>query len=241
LAAVVSPWRFQFGQDSQALGDIMKTADPALINVDLIKQLNWRYATKKFDTTKKIDSDTFAILEQAVRLSASSYGLQPWKFVVVTDPAVKKELPAVSYNQPQPADCSHLVVISRVTSLDEAFLDKYVELTAEIRSLSDEKKQAFKGMMAGFIKNTPEAEKAIWSAKQCYIALGFLLGAAAMLGVDAGPMEGFDKEAYDKILDLPAKGCRSVVICALGYRSEGDAYAKVPKVRFPASETVLRI
>jgi nitroreductase len=222
-------------------GDILKTADPTVSGADLIKQLNWRYATKKFDPARKIDDETFAILEQALRLAASSYGLQPWKFVVVTDPAVKSQLPAASYNQPQPADCSHLVVISRVAALDEAYLDHYVELTAQVRSLTIEKKQAFKGMMAGFIKNTPEAEKAAWCAKQCYIALGFLLSAAAMLGVDACPMEGLDKEAYDKILDLPAKGCHSLVMCALGYRSKDDRYADLAKVRFPASETVLRI
>jgi nitroreductase len=219
----------------------VKTADLTLTSADLIKQLNWRYATKKFDTARKIDDQTFATLEQAVRLAASSYGLQPWKFVVVTDPAVKSKLPAASYNQPQPADCSHLVVISRIATLDEAYLDHYVELTGQVRSLTSEKKQAFKDMMAGFIKKTPEAEKAVWSAKQCYIALGFLLSAAAMLGVDACPMEGFDKDAYDKILDLPAKGCNSMVLCALGYRSPDDAYADLAKVRFPASETVLRI
>ena len=219
----------------------MKTAEQTAAGVDLIKQLNWRCAVKKFDTTKKIDDETWSALEQAMRLSASSYGLQPWKFVVVTDPEVKKKLPAVSYNQPQPADCSHLVVISRVANLDEAFLDRYVDLTAQIRSLPDEKKEAFKGMMTGFVTKTPEADKAVWSAKQCYIALGFLLSAAALLGVDAGPMEGFDKDAYDKILDLPAHGCHSVVICAMGHRSPDDHYAKMAKVRFPASETVLRI
>ena len=219
----------------------MKTAEHAISGADLLNNLHWRYATKKFDSSKKINDATFATLEEAVRLAASSYGLQPWKFVVVTNPEVKKELVSVSYNQPQPADCSHLVVISRVAKLDEAHLDRYVEDAAQTRSLSDDKKQAFRGMMAGFISKTPEAEKDIWSAKQCYISLGFLLSAAAMLGVDACPMEGFDKAAYDKILDLPAKGCHSVVICALGYRSNEDHYAAMPKVRFPASETVLRI
>ena len=219
----------------------MKTAEHIIAGSDLLKNLNWRYATKKFDSSKKIDDETFATLEQAVRLSASSYGLQPWKFVVVTNQEVKRELVAASYNQPQPADCSHLVVISRVAKLDDAHLDRYVEQTAQLRSMPDDKKQAFRGMMAGFITKTPEADKEIWSANQCYIALGFLLSAAAMLGVDAAPMEGFDKAAYDKILDLPAKGCHSVVICALGYRSAEDHYASMAKVRFPASETVVRI
>jgi len=219
----------------------MKTAEATIAGVDLLRALNWRYATKKFDATKKIDNETYETLEQAVRLAASSYGLQPWKFVVVTDPSVKNELVAASFNQPQPADCSHLVVISRVASLDEAYLDHYVEVTAQERSLTSEKKEAFKGMMAGFVKKTPQADKEVWSAKQCYIALGFLLSAAAMLGVDACPMEGFNKDAYDKILDLPAKGCNSMVLCALGYRSADDHYANLAKVRFPASETVLRI
>ncbi len=219
----------------------MITAANSISGAEMIKQLNWRYATKKFDPAKKIDDETYALLEEAIRLAPSSYGLQPWKFVVITDPAVKAKLPAISYNQPQPADCSHLVVICRVTKLDEPFLDRYVDHTEQVRSLNSEKKAAFRGMMAGFIKDTSDEDKASWMTRQCYIPLGFLLSAAAMLGVDACPMEGLDKEAYDKFLDLPAQGCTSLVMCALGYRSEDDKYAKLAKVRFPASETILRI
>ncbi|MBS2009734.1 MAG: nitroreductase family protein [Cyanobacteria bacterium SZAS TMP-1] len=223
----------------------MKTAEShshaVLSGEDLLKQLNWRYATKKFDPARKIDDATCAVLENALRLSASSYGLQPWKFVVVTDPAVKKELSVAAYSQPQPADCSHLVVICRKAVLDEAYLDHYVQFTAEQRSLAEDKKAAFKGMMAGFINGTPAADKDVWAAKQCYIALGFLLSAAALQGVDACPMEGFDKAAFDRILHLPEKGCHSVVLCPLGYRSSEDHYADLPKVRFPASETIIRI
>jgi len=219
----------------------MQTIDSSAVGTDLIKQLRWRYATKKFDASRKIDEATFAIIEEAISLAASSFGLQPWKFVVVTDPVIKKELVAVSYNQQQPADCSHLVVISRVSKVDENYLQRYVDFAASERSMSDDKKAAMKAMMAGFVGNTSDADKAVWTAKQCYIALGFLLSAAAMLGIDACPMEGFDKEAYDKILHLPDKGCNSVVMCALGYRSPDDAYAEAPKVRFPASETIIRV
>lgn len=207
--------------------------------LDILKSLHWRYATKKFDANKKLDKATYEKLEEAMRLSASSFGLQPWKFVVVTDPEIKKQLPAHSWGQMQPQDCSHLVVICRLNELTEDYVDHYVDAIATTRGVTKESMAAYTDMMKGFLKNP--ADKHIWMAKQCYIALGTLLTSAAALGVDACPMEGFDAAAYDRILGLEAKGCTSVVLCPLGYRAGDDKYAEAKKVRFCADETVIRI
>ena len=207
--------------------------------MDILEALRWRYATKKFDANKKLDDVTYQKLEEAMRLSASSFGLQPWKFVVVTDPEIKKQLPAHSWGQTQAEDCSHLVVICRIDDLNENYIDQYLDAIATTRGVTPESLASYAGMMKGFL-NSP-ADKNTWMEKQCYIALGTLLTAASLLGVDACPIEGFDHEAYDRILGLEAKGCRSVVLCPLGFRSLDDKYALAKKVRFPANSTVVRI
>lgn len=205
----------------------------------LIDSLNWRYATKKFDSEKKLDDETLAKILEALRLSASSFGLQPWKFVVVSDPEIKKQLPAVSWGQMQPQDCSHLVVICRIAELDEAFVDKFLNTSATTRGVTVDSLASYSAMIKGFLSNAKDKET--WAAKQCYIALGTLLTAAAHLGVDACPMEGFDAAAYDKILGLEKLGCHSVVICPLGYRASDDKYAQAPKVRFESEDVIVRI
>lgn len=172
-------------------------------------------------------------------LSASSFGLQTWKFVIVTDQKIKEQLPAHSWGQTQPADCSHLVVIARPIEIDEAYVDRFLERMAEVRNASVDSFAAYAGMMKGFV-NGP-ADKATWMAHQCYIALGTLLTTSALMGVDSCPMEGFDKAAYDRILGLTEKGLTSVVLCPLGYRAADDKYAVAPKVRFPASELIINI
>jgi nitroreductase len=217
----------------------MQTTEPKTGTVPIIESLKWRYACKKFDSTRKLDGETWAKLEEAMVLSASSFGLQPWKFVVVTDQAIKDQLPSQSWGQGQPAECSHLVVISRPLELKEADVDHYLKRIAEVRGTTVESLSAYAGMMKGFV-NGP-ADKANWMSAQCYIALGTLLTAAAALGVDACPMEGFDKAAYDRILGLTERGLASVVVCPLGYRAADDKYASTPKVRFPASELIIKI
>jgi nitroreductase len=206
---------------------------------DIVDCLQWRYATKKFDANKKLDEATYQKLEEALRLSASSFGLQPWKFVVVTDPEIKKQLPAHSWGQMQPQDCSHLVVISRISDIDAEYVDHYIETIATARGVAKESLSSYADMMKGFLKNP--IDKKHWMEKQCYIALGTLLTAAAALGVDTCPMEGFDAEAYDRILGLKEKGCNSVVVCPLGYRAADDKYAQAAKVRFPAEKVVIKI
>jgi nitroreductase len=205
----------------------------------LLNSLKWRYAVKKFDSSRKLSADTWSVLEQALLLSASSFGLQPWKFVIVTDQKIKEQLSEVSWKQTQPADCSHLVVICRRTGIDEAYVERYLESIATARGVTVESLAAYGGMIKGFI-NSP-GDKSEWMLKQCYIALGTLLTAAAVLGIDACPMEGFDAQAYDKILGLAEKECTAAVVCPLGYRANDDKYAEVPKVRFEASELVINV
>ena len=208
---------------------------------DIVSMLEWRYATKQFDPERKIESSTWDKLEKALVLSPSSYGLQPWNFVVVTDQSIKEKLANNSFQQPQSRDCSHLVVISRLESIDETYVENYLELISETRGIPKDKLADYKNMMLGFINRASQEEIANWMAKQCYIALGNILTTAAVLQVDACPMAGFDKNAYDEILNLPEKGLKSVVLAALGYRHQEDKYAALEKVRHPVSDVVLHI
>jgi nitroreductase len=205
---------------------------------DVLSALNWRYACKKFDATKTIPADTWSALEQALVLSPSSYGLQPWKFFNVQTPAVREELLAHSWNQRQVVDASHLVVLAVKKDVSVLDAEKLVQHIAQARNLPVTALEAYKGMMAGSISRATPAELDVWMSRQVFIALGVILSAAAMLRVDACPMEGFVPEKYDEILGLNAKGYASRVLVTLGYRATDDAYASYPKVRYPVSEMV---
>lgn len=207
----------------------------------VLTQLGWRYATKKFDPAKKIAPELWAKLEQAPVLSPSSYGIQPWKFVVVTDPEVRTRLHAVSYKQPQVLDASHLVVFAAKNPPTPADIDAYVARTAEVRGTTVEALEGFKQMMLGSLSRMDAAQAQRWAAKQTYIALGVFLSAAAMMGVDACPMEGFQADQYDEILGLKARGLGSVVIATAGYRSAEDTNASLPKVRFAVDDVIEHI
>jgi nitroreductase len=203
----------------------------------VLAQLKWRYATKKFDPTRRIPEDVWAVLVQALVLAPSSYGLQPWKFFVVTDPAVKARLPAHSWGQSQPLDCSHMVALAVRADLGEADIDRYLDRIAEVRGQSVESLAGFRRMMLGSLAD-PELDICDWAARQVYLALGQFMTAAAMLGVDTCPMEGIDPAKYDEVLGIAAQGYRTVVACAAGYRSADDRNAQVPKVRFKTEEVV---
>jgi len=205
----------------------------------LLQQLNWRYATKKFDATKKISAADWAVLEAALILTASSYGLQPWKFIIVTDPALKAKLRPASWNQSQVEDCSHLVVFAAKQDITEADLDRFIARTAEVRGTTVEILAGYKGFMMGDLVNG--ARHAViheWAARQTYIAMGNLLTSAALLGIDACPFEGIEPAKYDEILGLKGSGYATVSACPVGYRAEDDKYASAPKVRFEAKDVV---
>ena len=205
----------------------------------LVNQLKWRYATKKFDASRKIPSEDWQALEQAMVLSPSSYGLQPWRFIVITDPAVKAELPAISWNQTQPKDCSHMVVLAAAERLDEAYINDHIQQIAETRQIHAESMGGYRKMLVSTISSMDTHLD--WNARQVYLALGQLMTAAAFLGVDCCPMEGIQTDEYDRLLGLEGSGYRCVVGCALGYRDPSDASASLKKVRFSPSEVIQKI
>ena len=223
------------------LPDILPHMTP-LSAETLLTSLQWRYATKAFDATRKIPANEWNSIEKSLILTPSSFGLQPWKFVVITDQAVKESLVPASWGQRQLADCSHVVVFTVKTEVDESHVTSFMESTAAVRGVPIESLDAYKNIILGFIANPPFGLTVeSWLTRQAYIALGNLMTSAALLGIDACPMEGFDPIQYNEILGLNALGLRSVVTATLGYRSPKDKYADLAKVRFPASEMVLHI
>jgi nitroreductase len=208
----------------------------------LLQQLQWRYATKAFDPAKKISAVDWAALEQALILTPTSYGFQPYRFVVITDQPTKEKLVPFSWNQKQPADCSHFVVFAAKQSVNEADVDHYMARVAEVRGAPVASLDFFKKMLMSDIVNGPRGQRQLeWSALQTYIALGNFMTSAALLGIDTCPMEGIDPVKYDEVLGMPEKGYRTVVACAAGYRAADDKYASAPKVRFAANELILHV
>lgn len=225
------------------LGGAMTTTTESLLSPDELRQrLDWRYAVKQFDPTRRIDDATWGALEETLRLSPSSGGLQPWKFVVVSDPAVREKLVPASFGQTQVRDASHLVVFTAKKNFGPAEVEAHIRHTAAVKGVSVASLEGLRGMLMGGIVNAKDAAaREAWAARQTYLALGVLLAAAAVLGVDATPMEGFSPEHYDAILNLEAQGLTATVICALGYRAESDRYATSPKVRFSHDEVFLHV
>jgi nitroreductase len=206
---------------------------------EVLASLEWRYAVKKFDATRKISPQDWAVLESALILSPSGYGLQPWKFIVVQDPETRRKLRAASLDQTQVEDCSHLVVLASKSEVDASYIDSYVGRVSSVRQVPRENLAGYYQMMVDDIVTGPKSHfNGEWAARQTYIALGTLTTAAALLQVDACPMEGLVPERYNEILGLRAQGYRTLVACALGYRSTEDKYAYLPKVRFERENVV---
>jgi nitroreductase len=203
----------------------------------LLEQLQWRYAVKKFDPSRTIPEEIWQALAESLRLTPSSFGLQPWKFFVIRERALKEKLLPHSWNQQQVVDASHVVVLARKAEVGMAEADAYLTDMAQTRGVSLEQLAGFGNMMKGFLAKPP-LDLGEWSTRQVYIALGQLMTAAAVLGVDTCPMEGFLPDKYDEILGLSALGYRSVLVCPAGYRAADDPYATMPKVRFPADQVL---
>lgn len=214
----------------------MKTIAPE----QLLEQLNWRYATKQFDASRKIPAEQWAALEGALHLSPSSFGMQQWAFVVVEDPALREQLKAASWGQPQITDASHMVVFAAKKEVTEKDVDTYMQRIAEVRGVSPADLSGFRDMVAGMVlQGKTEDERAVWTSRQVYIPIGVLLTSAALMGLDACPMEGFNAAEYDRILGLGEKGLTALAVVTVGYRSPEDKYAELPKVRFAAEEVIL--
>ncbi|MEN9387895.1 MAG: hypothetical protein RLZZ255_871 [Cyanobacteriota bacterium] len=205
----------------------------------LLNALQWRYATKAFDAERQIDASTWASLEQALVLTASSYGLQPWKFLVITDASIRSELRPHSWNQSQITDCSHLVVLLKKRTITASDADRLIEAIAQARGIETNVLAGYRQMIQVDLIDGPRSQIiGQWAANQVYIALGNLLSSAALLGVDTCAIEGFSPSDYDRILGLESNDYQSCVVCACGYRSSDDKYASLAKVRYPASDLI---
>lgn len=206
----------------------------------VLENLEWRYACKAFDASKKITEKDFNTLLEALRLTASSYGLQPWKFIVVENEKLRAELVASSWNQKQVQEASHLIVFTAPKVIDEAFIDSYVSSIAKTRGQEISELEGYKKMMMSIVSWTPEV-KHQWAKNQSYIALGNLLNVCADMRIDSCPMEGFKASDYDRLLELDKLGLTSMVVCPVGYRSEQDSYAKLTKVRHSLADLVIKL
>lgn len=216
----------------------MNTISPS----QLLGALRWRYATKKYDPTKKIPVETWHALEQSLVLAPSSYGLQPWRFLVVDDPAVKLKLAEAAYGQQQAVDASHYVVFAVRKDLGDDHIDRYIARTAEVRGTTSEALAPFRNVMSKSISGArSKGTLDTWQSHQVYIALGQFMASAAVLGVDTTPMEGLDASKYDEILGLKGTDHATLCACAAGYRAADDKYATIPKVRFETKDVIVHV
>lgn len=204
---------------------------------EVLNAQKWRYAVKKFDPQKKIDDKTWKALEETLVLTPSSYGLQPWKFIVVTNQELKDKLRTVSWNQSQVSDCSHLVVFVAKEKMDEAHVEKFIQKTASVRGLPTESLDGYKKMMISDLINGPRGKTSFeWAARQIYIALGNFMTASALLEIDTCPLEGLDPTKYDELLGITGSGWKTVCACPAGHRSLDDKYSLAKKVRFESND-----
>jgi nitroreductase len=207
----------------------------------LLAALRWRYATKQFDAAQKIPDEVWDTLEETLVLTPSSFGLQPWKFIVVKDPELRLQLQAESWNQTQTTEASHFVVFAARTDLNSDDIESWIARMSEIQGRTLQDLAPMKGMIAGFCQAMSQESRHDWNVRQVYIALGQLMGAAAVIGIDTCPMEGISAAAYDRLLGLENSGYATAVACALGYRSSVDKYATTPKARFERTRVVTHV
>ncbi|MBA4746610.1 MAG: NAD(P)H-dependent oxidoreductase [Muricauda sp.] len=198
---------------------------------NILEHRTWRYATKKFDATKKVSDEDLETLLEATRLSASSYGLQPYHVVVVSDKKVKEQLKPASWNQSQITDASHVIVFANATEFGEELVDDYLANVSETRNIPEEGLKGYSDFMKSKLIDLPTETKSNWTARQAYIAFGNLMQAAAELKIDTCPMEGFESDKYNEILGLEDKNLNAAVVLAVGYRSAEDETQHLPKVR----------
>lgn len=206
---------------------------------NIINAMNWRYATKAYDANKKLSEEQVITLIESVRLTPSSYGLPVYKVIHVKDVETREKLKAAAWGQPQITDASELFVFAVKTDINDSSVDDYAKLIAETRGVSVESLSEFTGMIKGTVNSLSEEHKSAWAARQAYIALGVLLATTALEEIDSTPMEGFDTKQFDEILGLKDYNLASVVVCAVGYRSETDSYAGLAKVRASKENLVI--
>lgn len=196
-----------------------------------IEDANWRYATKKFDASKKIATQDLEILKEAIRLSASSYGLQPYKILIIENPEIRAKLQPVAWGQSQVVDASQLIVFANITNFGDTEIDAFIKNMTETRGITTESVQGYADFMKSKISTLSEDQRNVWTSKQTYIALTNLMNAAAELKIDVTPMEGFETEKFNEILGLDKLGLNAALIATIGYRHEEDATQNYAKVR----------
>ena len=201
-----------------------------------IENQNWRYATKKYDAGRKISDEQLAFLKDAVQLSVSSTGLQPYKVIIVENDEMKQRLLPAAYNQTPITDASHIFVFAGISGIGESHVDQYMNIVANTREIDVANLEGFRSMVNGAIASKSAEARNEWTARQCYIALGNLLAAAAELHLDATPMEGFIPDAVDEALGLKELGVHAAVIAAVGFRHIDDKTQHNKKVRKPQDQ-----
>ena len=201
--------------------------------------LAWRYATKKFDPTKKVSATDLESILEAGNLAPTAYGLQPFRIIKIENPELRVKLRDVSYGQAQVTDAGELLLLARRTDLDESCVTDYIDRIAEVRDMSTSDLDGFKATMVGDITTRDDEAKSAWAGRQSYIALGTMIAQASELEIDTAPMEGFDNEKVDEILELKELKLESVAYLALGYRDQMDTFGKLKKVRLPIEKLVI--
>lgn len=208
--------------------------------MDIIDKLKWRYATKQFDAAKKLNSEQLSLLLEAINLSASSFGLQPYSVLVIENEEIRKQLKEVAWHQPQVTDASHVILFAAKTDISAADVDEFIQRISTTRNLPLDALAEYEGKMKGFLGRQTQEELTTWAAKQTYIALGQLMVTCAVESIDTCPMEGFEKDRFDEILGLKEKNLTSVVMATVGHRSAEDQYPHLPKVRKKLSDIVIK-
>ncbi|SDL07363.1 hypothetical protein SAMN04488034_102194 [Salinimicrobium catena] len=207
--------------------------------MESVKALKWRYATKKFDAAKILPDDKVKILKKSFNLTATSYGLQPLKLVVVQNKELQQKLMDASYGQNQVGTASHVLVICIEKEVGKAFIENYFKYVKDIRNTPDDILHPFRESLIGDFENKPVDEVRVWATHQAYLVLGTLLTVCAVEEIDSCPMEGFEPSKYDEILGLDEHNLKSVLALPVGYRSQDDFFAELKKVRRPLEETII--
>ena len=207
--------------------------------MESVKALKWRYATKKFDSSKILPERKVDILKRSFNLTATSYGLQPLKMVIIQNKELQQELMEASYGQKQVGTASHVLVICIEKEIGKSFIENYFKYVKDIRNTPDKILHPFRESLIGDFEKKPIDEIRIWATHQAYLVLGTLLTVCAVEEIDSCPMEGFEPEKFDEILHLDKHNLRSVLALPIGYRSHDDFFAELKKVRRPLDETII--
>ena len=208
---------------------------------NFIKNANWRYATKKFDASKKVSTEDLTTLKEAIRLSASSYGLQPYKVIFVENPELRAQLQPAAWGQSQIVDASQLIVFANEINFSDAQINTYINNVSETRGIPVEALKGYSDFMKSKISTLPAEIRNTWTSKQTYLALGNLLNAASELNIDVTPMEGFEPAKFNEILGLDKLGLNASVIATVGYRHADDDTQHYAKVRKSNEELFIKL